>query len=76
MLYPSKLLVFSEAIKASIDEPIHPNSCGRIKCQGVYYRAEFYKNNFQNSVYPEESVLVVALRGNVALIKPEISTKS
>ncbi|MEM8863580.1 MAG: NfeD family protein, partial [Chloroflexota bacterium] len=62
----------SEILEAKVVEPIYPNSRGRIKCQGVYYRAEFFTSDYQEPIFIGQRVLVVALRGNTALIKPKV----
>lgn len=76
MLSPSKIQVLSEVLEATVIETIDPNSRGCIKCQGVYYRASFLTSNCQVPISVGESVLVVALRGNTALIQPKLSQES
>ncbi|MEL7140619.1 MAG: hypothetical protein AAFY33_05940 [Cyanobacteria bacterium J06643_4] len=66
----SKTQFFPVALEATLEEPISKESRGRIKCQGIYYRAEHYTVKSQPCLQVGERVLMVAIRENVALIIP------
>lgn len=70
MLYDSKTQFLPIALEAILEEPMVQGSRGCIKCQGVYYKAEFYATNIQPYLHAGQRVFMVALRENVALIIP------
>ncbi|MGD1896478.1 MAG: NfeD family protein [Phormidesmis sp.] len=65
----SKPNFFPEALEATIEEPVYPGSRGRIRCHGIFYRAEMYCAD-GHLLCPGERVYMVGIRDNVALIKP------
>lgn len=70
MLNKSKTQFLPVALEAILEEPIAQGSCGLIKCQGVYYKAEFYAMNVQRYLQAGQRVFMIARRENVALIIP------
>ena len=70
MLYESRTQFLPVALEAILEEPMAQGSRGCIKCQGIYYKAEFYATNVQPYLPAGERVFMVALRENVALIIP------
>lgn len=63
----SKPNFFSEALEATIEEPVCPGSRGKIRCHGVFYRAELYGPD-SCILCAGERVYMIGIRDNIALI--------
>ena len=65
----SKVKLFSEAREATVENPFCSGDRIKIKCHGVYYRAELYDADSHHSLYIGQRVFMVGIHNNVALIR-------
>lgn len=64
----SQINFFPQALEAVVEEPCSKGGRIRIKCHGVYYRAEHYDSHHKSGLYTGQRVFMVGIRENVALI--------
>ena len=67
--------LFTKALEATLIEPVRPGSLGRIRCHGVFYRAELYSSQI-DSLPAGSRVYMVGIKNNIALVKPEPSFRA
>lgn len=63
----NSVTIFSEAREAIVEETIYPGTRGRIRCHGVFYRAELYGTD-SRILCARQRVRMVGIRENIALV--------
>jgi membrane protein implicated in regulation of membrane protease activity len=55
--------MFSQPVICLVDGEIRPDRTGRVKYQGTYWKAQFYRMSKQRTILPGEWVKVVGRQG-------------
>jgi membrane protein implicated in regulation of membrane protease activity len=55
--------MFTQPVICQVDEEISPDRTGRVKYQGTFWKAQFYRAGGQRTVKPGEWVKVVGRQG-------------
>ncbi|MFB2891620.1 NfeD family protein [Aerosakkonemataceae cyanobacterium BLCC-F50] len=67
---PSDVETFPEPLEAMVEQTIAHNRSGRVKFLGTYWPARFYEVDCQATVFPNQPVIVVAIKGITLLVLP------
>ena len=64
----SKAKFFPFALEGYIENPRCRGNRLKIKCNGVYYRAELYNGRTHSALYVGQRIFMIGIKENVALI--------
>ncbi|MFB2891605.1 NfeD family protein [Aerosakkonemataceae cyanobacterium BLCC-F50] len=67
---PSDVETFPEPLEGIIEQTIALNQSGRVKFLGIYWPARFYETDCQETVFSNQLVMTVAIKGITLLILP------
>lgn len=70
VLFRSQVEMLAEPKRGIVEMAIAPNQRGRVKAMGSYWPAELYQPSEQTHLFPEQPVLVVAIRDITLLVIP------
>ena len=64
----SRAKFFPCALEGYIESPLCRGNRIKIRCNGVYYRAELYNGRTRSALYVGQRVFMIGIKENVALI--------
>jgi membrane protein implicated in regulation of membrane protease activity len=62
--------------RARVEQSIKPNQRGWVYWQGTSWSARFYNADYQETIPPDQSVMVIGIEGNTLLVTPIASVNS
>ena len=68
---PPSVHLFDQPISGRVESEVTSNHQGRVKCQGVSWKASLYLIDHPHPLMPEQVVDVIGREGNTLLILPE-----
>ena len=63
--------LFDQSISGRVESAVTSNHQGRVKCQGVSWKASLYLIGYPHPLMPDQMVDVIGREGNTLLILPE-----
>lgn len=66
----STVEMLAEPFIGTVEQVITRQKSGRVKAIGSYWPAQFYQTVSQKTIFPKESVKIVAIQGITLLVVP------
>ncbi len=64
--------MFTDTLSGTVEKEINLNCVGRVKCQGISWRAQLHCPDQIESILPGEAINIIGRKNNVLLVLPEI----
>ncbi|NER78266.1 MAG: hypothetical protein F6K42_01560 [Leptolyngbya sp. SIO1D8] len=65
--------IFPHILNGIVEKEITLNDIGRVRCQGISWRARLHQPELANSILPGEVISVIGRENNTLLVLPEAS---